>query len=149
MTGKYYIKTSSYGRKILVIEGVVHIDKIETLQFEDFDVIFLKDYGQNSYELLYQLQNMSPFNSTKCHLKPCFLASTLKNRMHNPITVIDGYADSEEDKSLHERTAEIYDKLAHIETFDISEVKSSNYMYFLKLCKYAISRGMVSFTRCV
>ena len=149
MTGKYYIKTTSYGRKILVVEGVVHIDRIESLHSEDFDIIYLKDYGQNSCELLYQLQNMSPFNSPKCHLKPCFLASTLKNRMHNPNYVIDGFADSEEDKYLHERANEIYDKLAHIETFDISEVKSSNYMYFLKLCKYAISRGMVSFTRFV
>ena len=137
MIGKYYIKTTSYGRKILVVEGVVHIDRIESLHSEDFDIIYLKDYGQNSCELLYQLQNMSPFNSPKCHLKPCFLASTLKNRMHNPNYVIDGFADSEEDKYLHERANEIYDKLAHIETFDISEVKSSNYMYFLKLCKYA------------
>lgn len=47
---------------------------------------------------------------------------------------------------MFERAYEIYESLALIETFDISEVKSNNYMYFLKLCKYAISRGMHTFT---
>lgn len=146
MNGKHYIKATPQGHRILVIEGVVLIDKIEALKSEDFDLIYVKDYGQTSYELSYQLQNMSPFNSSKCHLKPCFLASTLENRMRNNKNVIDGYADSEDDKTMLRLSDEIYGKLAHIETFDIAEVRTSNYMYFLKLCKYAISRGLNTFT---
>lgn len=149
MNRRLYIKTTSQGHRILVIEGTFDIDKIETLKNEDFDLIYLKDSGQTSYELSYQLQNMSPFNSSKCHLKPCFLASSLENRIRNSINVIDGYADSEDDKSMLKRSDEIYEKLAHIETFDITEVRRSNYMNFLKLCKYAISRDMLTFTHFV
>ena len=146
MNSNYSIKTNSQGRNTLIVRGIVPVDQIKELNADDFDLIYVEDTGQSHYELSYQLQNMSPFHSLKCHLKPRFLASTLKNRTLHLAPVVDGFADTSDEKAMCERTNEIYDNLALIETFDISEVKSNNYMYFLKLCKYAISRGMHTFT---
>lgn len=146
MKSSYQIRTGLNGRNVLVVKGVLPVDQMEELNADDFDMIYVQDTGQSHYELSYQLQQMSPFHSLKCHLKPRFLASTLKNRVLHLAPVVDGFADSTEDKAMYERANEIYENLALIETFDISEVKSNNYMYFLKLCKYAISRGMHTFT---
>ena len=146
MKGSYQIKINSKGRKTLIVKGIVPVDQLENLSADDFDIIYVEDTGQKHYELSYQLQHMSPFHSLKCHLKPRFLASTLKNRVLHLAPVVDGFVDSSDDKAMYERADEIYENLTLIETFDISEVKNNNYMYFLKLCKYAISRGMHTFT---
>ena len=146
MNSSYSIKTNSQGRKVLIVKGIVPIDQLKEVTEDDFDMIYVEDTGQSHYELSYQLQNMSPFHSLKCHLKPCFLASTLKNRILNLAPIVDGFADKADDKAMYERANEIIDSLALIDTFDISEVKRNNYIYFLKLCKYAISRGMHTFT---
>jgi hypothetical protein len=146
MNNIYQIKTSSNGRNVLIIKGFLSIDNIKELNAEDFDVIYVEDFNQSHYDLSYQLQHMSPFHSLKCHLKPCFLASTLKNRVLHLEPLIDGFATTWDDKDINKRVDEIYENLALIDTLDISEVKSNNYMYFLKLCKYAISRGIFTFT---
>ena len=146
MESSYQIKQNHKGHKILLVRGVLPVDSISEIKSDDFDVIFLEDYNQSNYELSFQLQNLSPFHSLKCHLKPRFLSPTLKDRVKQLAVLIDGYASSLDDKEMNNRIDEIYEKLALIETFDISEVKHNNYMYFLKLCKYAISRGMMTFT---
>lgn len=146
MESSYKIKHNHKGHKILVVKGVLPVDSIQEIKPEDFDVIWVEDYNQSHYELSFQLQNLSPFHSLKCHLKPRFLASSLKDRVKQLSELIDGYAASPDDKEMNNKIDEIYERLALIETFDISEVKHNNYMYFLKLCKYAISRGMLNFT---
>lgn len=146
MESSYKIKHNHKGYKILVVKGVLPVDSIQEIKPEDFDVIWVEDYNQSHYELSFQLQNLSPFHSLKCHLKPRFLASSLKDRVRQLSELIDGYAASLDDKEMNNKIDEIYERLALIETFDISEVKHNNYMYFLKLCKYAISRGMLNFT---
>ena len=146
MKSTYRLKTNPQGQKILIVKGIVPVDQVEKLDADNFDMIYVEDTGQSHFELSYQLQHMSPFHSLKCHLKPRFLASTLKNRVLHLAPVIDGFAETSDDKAMYERAKEIYENLALIDTFDISEVKNNNYMYFLKLCKYAISRGMHTFT---
>ena len=146
MNNNYSIKTNSQGRNILIVKGILPIDEICDIKAKDFDIIFVEDTNQSHFELSYQLQQMSPFHSLKCHLKPRFLASSLKNRISNLRPLIDGFYATINDKEMCERIEEIYNSLEMIETFDIAEVKNNNYMYFLKLCKYAISRKMFTFT---
>ena len=146
MNTSYRIKVNPKGRNILIVKGVVTLDSISDIRTEDFDAIFVEDHGQSRYELSFQLQHMSPIQGMKSHMKPLFLAATLKGRTHELSILIDGFASTPDDEKMSEHIEEIYDKLALIETFDISEVKANNYVYFLKLCKYAISRGMYTFT---
>ena len=134
---------------MLVVKGIVPVDQLEKLGADDFDMIFVEDTRQTHYELFYQLQNISPIHTLKCHLKPRFLASSLKNRMLHLSSVVDGFADTPDDKDMLQRADEIIKKLPLFERFEVSEVKNSNYMYFLKLCKYAISRGWNTFTTCL
>ena len=89
MNSNYSIKTNSQGRKVLIVRGIVSVDQVKELNADDFDMIYVEDTGQSHYELSYQLQNMSPFHSLKCHLKPRFLASTLKNRILHLDPVVD------------------------------------------------------------
>lgn len=143
------IYTNVKGYKVLRVKGIVHIDSVAEIKGEDFDVIYIEDTNQSHYELSYQLQQISTFKSYKCFLKPLFLVPSLKNRVMYHNTIIDGYAATPDEKDMNERVDEIYARLANIETFEISEVRSSSYIYFLKLCKYAISRGMFTFTNTV
>ena len=131
MDNNYNIKISSNGRKILVVKGIVHVDQIKELNTDDFDMIYVEDIGQTHYELFYQLQNISPIHTFKCHLKPRFLASSLEDRTLHLSTVVDGFASSPDDKDMCKRAEEIIEKLPMIERFESSEVKNSNYMYFL------------------
>ena len=132
MKSSYQIKVNSKGRKTLIVKGVVLIDQLESLSADDFDMIYVEDIGQTHYELFYQLQHISPIHTLKCHLKPRFLASSLKNRMLHLSSVVDGFADTLDDKDMLQRADEIIEKLPLFERFEVSEVKSSNYMYFLK-----------------
>ena len=142
----YQIKVNPKGRNILVVRGLVPLDDISDIKAEDFDAIYIEDYGQSHSELSFQLQSMSSIHGTKSHLKPRFLAATLKARVLRLMPLVDGFAATPDDEKMSERIEEIYDKLALIDLFDISEVKTNNYVYFLKLCKHAISRGQHTFT---
>ena len=146
MNNSYRIKANPRGRNILIVKGLFSLDSVSDIQSEDFDAIFVEDIGQSHYELLFQLQDMSSIHGPKSHLKPRFLASTLKSRVGLFKHLVDGFVSTPDDEKMSERIEEIYDKLALIDLFDISEVKTNNYVYFLKLCKYAISRGKYTFT---
>ena len=146
MKNSYQIKIDSKGHKFLIVNGILSIDSMDEIKAVDFDAIFVEDCGQTHYELSYQLQLMSPFQSLKCHLKPRFLASTLKDRILHLLPLIDGFAKTYDEKAVADKIESILEQVEKIETLDISEVKSNDFMYFLKLCKYAITRGMFEFT---
>ena len=146
MSYSYQIKANPKGRNILIVRGLVPLDSIDAVKAEDFDAIYIEDYGQSHSELAYQLQGMSSIHGIKTHLKPRFLAATLKPRVLQLKPLVDGFAATPSDEKMGERIEEIYNRLALIDLFDISEVKTNNYVYFLKLCKHAISRGQYTFT---
>ena len=146
MSYNYQIKVTPRGRNILIVRGLVLLDSIDAIKTEDFDAIYIEDYGQSHSELAYQLQSMSSISGMKSHLKPRFLAATLKSRVHQLKSLVDGFAATPDDEKMGERIEEICNRLALIDLFDISEVKTNNYVYFLKLCKHAISRGQYTFT---
>ena len=146
MSYNYQIKVTPRGRNILIVRGLVLLDSIDAIKTEDFDAIYIEDYGQSHSELAYQLQSMSSISGMKSHLKPRFLAATLKSRVHQLKPLVDGFAATPDDEKMGERIEEICNRLALIDLFDISEVKTNNYVYFLKLCKHAISRGQYTFT---
>ena len=146
MSYSYKIKVTPKGRNILIVRGLVPLDSIDSIKAEDFDAIYIEDYGQSHSELSYQLQGMSSIFGMKSHLKPRFLAATLKPRVHQLKPLVDGFAATPDDEKMGERIEEICNRLALIDLFDISEVKTNNYVYFLKLCKHAISRGQYTFT---
>ena len=146
MSYNYQIKVTPRGRNILIVRGLVLLDSIDAIKTEDFDAIYIEDYGQSHSELAYQLQSMSSISGMKSHLKPRFLAATLKSRVHQLKPLVDGFAATPDDEKMGERIEEICNRLALIDLFDIAEVKTNNYVYFLKLCKHAISRGQYTFT---
>ena len=146
MSYNYQIKVTPRGRNILIVHGLVPLDSIDAIKAEDFDAIYIEDYGQSHSELAYQLQGMSSIHGIKTHLKPRFLAATLKPRVQQLKPLVDGFAATPSDEKMGERIEEICNRLALIDLFDISEVKTNNYVYFLKLCKHAISRGQYTFT---
>ena len=146
MSYNYQIKVTPRGHNILIVRGLVLLDSIDAIKTEDFDAIYIEDYGQSHSELAYQLQSMSSISGMKSHLKPRFLAATLKSRVHQLKPLVDGFAATPDDEKMGERIEEICNRLALIDLFDISEVKTNNYVYFLKLCKHAISRGQYTFT---
>ena len=128
MNYSYQIKANPKGRNILIVRGLVPLDNIDAIKSEDFDAIYIEDYGQSHSELSYQLQGMSSIHGIKSHLKPRFLAATLKPRVHQLKPLVDGFAANPNDEKMGERIEEICNKLELIELFDISEVKTNNYL---------------------
>ena len=98
MNYSYQIKATPKGRNILIVRGLVPLDNIDAIKSEDFDAIYIEDYGQSHSELSYQLQGMSSIHGIKSHLKPRFLAATLKPRVHQLKPLVDGFAATPDDE---------------------------------------------------
>ena len=103
MSYSYKIKVTPKGRNILIVRGLVPLDSIDSIKAEDFDAIYIEDYGQSHSELSYQLQGMSSIFGMKSHLKPRFLAATLKPRVHQLKPLVDGFAATPDDEKMGER----------------------------------------------
>lgn len=145
----YKIKTLSSGYKVLCLDGVVAVDEIEDISAADFDAVYV-EYGSISpTEIALILQKTSPFVSKKCRMKPRFISSRLKERSLSFAAVIDGYVTDINDPEISERIEGIYYNLSRMEFYEAADVSSNPIILFLKLCKYALSRNMITFTSCL
>lgn len=139
----YDITQNNRDKKILVVSGFAPIDQIGN---DDFDAIYIKDNNLTKNELSLILQTISPLFETKCWLKPCFLAHSLKDRVNGLSVLVDGYADNINDAEMNETITEISEKLAFIEYNNIEDSHNPSISLFIRICKYAISRNLLTFT---
>ncbi|MBQ1967969.1 MAG: hypothetical protein II371_00035, partial [Flavobacteriales bacterium] len=145
----YKIKTLSSGYKVLCLDGVVAVDEIEDISAADFDAVYV-EYGSISpTEIALILQKTSPFVNKKCRMKPRFISSRLKDRSLSFESVIDGYVTDINDPQMSERIEGIQYNLSRMEFYEAADVSSNPIILFLKLCKYALSRNMITFTSCL
>lgn len=143
MNNTYRTIRNSKGKNILVVKGFAPIEMVES---NNFDAIFIEDNNLTKNELSLILQTISPLFEVKCWLKPCFLTPSLKDRVRGMDSLIDGYASNIDDKEMNEKIDQIAEKLELIEYNKIEDAHNSSIMLFIRICKYAISRGHLTFT---
>jgi len=142
----YSIETNKLGRKILTVKAYFDIDATAGLNGEDFDIVFI-DTPQLSYNAVrYLLGKTSPLISRKCRLKPRFLTVFNRNDFSSLRSLIDGFAQIAIDDEVTTLAEEI---LRNIENLGIKQgngIVSSENDFFIGICQYCLSRGMLNFT---
>lgn len=144
-SSNYHIETNRNGRRILVVNGLFYVQHLSSLQYNDFDAIFV-DISDPIYEVIrHTLWKVLPIIQGKCWLKPIFVSRMLEGKMRTAKYLVDGYVTNVHDNSMVEKIEEIY---AQIENLNIDRsfvmIKSSYDMY-IRLCQFALSRGMYTF----
>jgi len=142
----YSIDTNRLGRRILTIKGYFDIDATDGLNAEDFDLTFIDTPNMPYNAVRYLLAKTSPLISKKCRLKPRFLTVFNRNDFGSLSPLIDGFAQSAVDDDVTTRTEDI------LRNIDILHLKqgygavSTENDFFIGLCRYCLSRGMLEFT---
>lgn len=145
--GAYQIKTNKNGRRILVLNQLVDIEKEDDIAFDDFDAIFLNISFFSQYEVLFFLQRISPFYSDKCWIKPRFYATQMNEIPLRMDYLIDGYADDFSDDTLAKRVEEIYENIGKLKiVHHKDDFQHTHVALCLRLCRYSFARGFFDFT---
>lgn len=143
---KYQIITNFSRRKILVINEVLDVDRTPELDFEDFDAMFinvinpLHDYTRLAIRLA------SPLLSEKCRFKPLFVTQRLQGWLGEAAIIVDGYASSPTDRDLAQTIDEIYGSMRRLNFLLGTEPVVTHAEEMFRLVRYAISRGMFTFS---
>lgn len=142
----YRIDSNKLGRRILTINKYVDIDAIDGLKSEDFDITFLNipDLSYNVVRLL--LAKTSPLISKKCRLKPRFLTVFNRNDFSSLQPLIDGFAQTSVDDEVTTRSEDILRTMDTLHIKHEYDVVNSENDFFMHLCRYCLSRGILTFT---
>ena len=146
----FSIVTNSRGRRIIIINRPVNVGKVNELDDEDFDAIYI-NITHNSYEENRLLMRwLSPMRVDKCFLKPRFATSSLEDVMRFATYLIDGFCASPLDDVFTDFIEEVY---GNIEKFNISRELtndlSTTSRILANIVKFDISRGRLTYTNCM
>jgi len=143
---KYNIVTNKLGRRILVINEYFNLDDVEELHIEDFEITYINTPQLTYTAVRYLLGKTSPLISRKCRMKPRFLTIFNRNDFSDLRPLIDGFAQSPLDDEV---TAAAEDILRNIASLNLKQeygAVSTENDFFVGLCRYCLSRGMLEFT---
>lgn len=142
----YYITKNNFGRNILVVNQFINIDGSDEIKRDDFDIIFvdIADFSFNEISLF--LQKSSPFYSSKCFMKPRFIKTPKKDILSHLKYLIDGYGNTPLDEAITSKAEEIYKQIARYNIRQMIYGINTYTAFFIRLCKYCISRNILSFT---
>ena len=144
----YKIVRNSNDRRILVINQYVDVENSEELQEDKFDIVYLNITNLSNNEFGLLLEKTSPIFSTKCWMKPRFVQANTSERLGMLRTVVDGVANSPFDDIVTQRSEEIFAQMERLEIKQVANV-STYVAFFIRLCKYSISRNRYTYTSSV
>ena len=144
---KYHIVSNTNGRRILVVNKLLEIEKTPELAQNDFDAIFINIAHRAYEENRLILRWLSPIRVQKCYLKPLFATSSLKEYMNFAVYLIDGFCESPFDTNFTDHIEIIYE---NIEKYKIRTASNNDLptitKNFANFIKYEISRGHLTYT---
>jgi rubrerythrin len=144
----YKIVRNSNDRRILVINQYVDVENSEELQEDKFDIVYLNITNMSNNEFGLLLEKTSPIFSTKCWMKPRFVQANTSERLGMLRIVVDGVANSPFDDIVTQRSEEIFAQMERLEIKQVANV-STYVAFFIRLCKYSISRNRYTYTSSV
>ncbi len=143
---QYEIVANSRGKRILVINELMDIERVPEITYEDFDAIFLNIKYQSPDELVVALQRLSPFNSNKSWIKPRFSCVIDTTMIPGMTYLLDGLTDSPMDIGMAERIEDIYERIKQIKAPRYPVELHSHIQLCLRLCNYCMVRGFLEFS---
>lgn len=144
----YKIVNNVEGRNILVINHYFDVENSPEIQEDKFDIVYLNIGNMSPNEVGLLLEKTSPIFSTKCWMKPRFVQANDLAQMGKMAVLIDGVANSPFDPSVTQRAENIFQQIERLQIKQIANV-STYVAFFVRLCKYAISRGQYTYTSTV
>ena len=141
----YKIVRNSNDRYILVINQYFDIDCCDDIQEDKFDITYMNINNMSNNEISLLLEKTSPTFSSKCWMKPRFVQTSNRAYMRILDVLTDGIASTPFDDVVTQRSEEIFMQMERLQIKQAANV-STFVAFFVRLCKYAISRGMYSYT---
>ncbi len=141
----YKIIRNNHDRRILVINNYVDIEANPDITEDQFDIVYINANNLSENEIRLLLEKTSPIFSTKCWMKPRFIQANNIDKVGSMKVLIDGAAHSPYDEIVSERSEDIYQQIEQLGIKQIENV-STYVAFFIRLCKYSISRNIYSFT---
>ncbi|MGN1376220.1 MAG: hypothetical protein ACI4V5_06675, partial [Prevotella sp.] len=140
---KNQIITNRYGRRILVLIEPAYIEKIDEIQYEDFDATFVNFTPGYSVNISI-VWSVLPMLKNKTWLKPTFLHSNFKERFMHFADVVDGFAESPLDEEMTKRIEEIEELIENSGVPRKREKVRITEDLFINFCRFCLSRGITS-----
>lgn len=143
---KYEIVKNKNGRPILVVNDIVYISDIEEIGYDDFEAIFV-----NMADPVYEVNRLaiwkvSPILQDKCWLKPIYVNKLLNGQLRMTHHLVDGYAATPFDAIVSDGIEDIYTRIMDLNmNNDLPPILSRTDLW-IRICRYAISRGHYTFT---
>ena len=142
----YSIVTNRNQHRILVINEPVNVDQERSLQFEDFDAIFINVIDSVMDRNMLAIRLASPLLSEKCRFKPCFVTRRLTGWLGKSEVIVDGYATTPTDDSMARTIEDIYSNMRRQNFLLGTQPVVTHAEEVIRLCRYAISRGRYTFS---
>ena len=141
----YKIVRNPNERRILVINQYFDIENNDDIQEDKFDIIYLNVSNMSNNEIGLLLEKTSPIFSTKCWMKPRFIQTSNTSRLGVLNILTDGIANTPFDELVTQRSEEIFQQMERLQIKHIANV-STYVAFFIRLCKYSISRSTYTYT---
>ena len=144
---KYEIVTNKNGRRILVINRMLEVDKEDELHDEDFDAVFINIAHRAFEENRLIVRWANPARVRKCYLKPLYATSSLEEEFLLHGTVVDGFCSTPFDNQFTEFIERIYDNINRLGmNRSLSSLEESTAKILTNFVKYDITRGIYTYT---
>ena len=141
----YKIIRNANERNILVINQYFDVENSPEIHEDKFDIVYLNISNMSNNEVGLLLEKTSPIFSTKCWMKPRFVQTSNKAQLGLLKILADGIANTPFDDLVTQRSEDIFAQMERMQIKQVANV-STYVAFFIRLCKYSISRGQYTYT---
>lgn len=132
------IQENKNGRRILIFDSLFDLDSNDNFPGSMFDAVIILPPSPREAKAI--LSEINPVTSNKCCFKPIFVSKDMENELDDYAELIDGYAYDINDDSVLMRTEDIILHNRELGLQEPTERLSSANLFFVRLCRYLISR---------
>lgn len=134
------IQANKNGRRVLILDSLFDLESNENFPESMFDVVFIVPPSLSEAKTI--LGNINPVTSEKCCFKPLFVSKELEGKLGEYGELVDGYSYDIDEDSVLTKTEEIILYRNEIGLQRSSDRLTSANLFFVRLCRYLISRKL-------
>lgn len=137
------IQTNKRNKRILMLDNTFNLDDNQDFSPTMFDAVFIVSSSPDEVKTI--LNSVNPVTSVKCCYKPFLALKSVKDDLDEYVELIDLFTydiDDVESLDVVDETISRTEKAGL--TKDYERITSGN-IFFIRLCRYLISRGKTRF----
>ena len=144
---RYNIVTNKNGRRILVVNRLVEIDKEESISEDSFDAVYINIAHRAYEENRLIVRWLSPIRTHKNYMKPLFATTSLEEYMDFVAFLIDGFCSTPFDDKFADFIEMVYENFNKFNIVrELNTKVNSSAKNFANMIKFDMSRGRTTFT---